>query len=478
MGARVLLVGLDGLEPAVADRMVNARRLPVLARLMAEGCAGRLQSTFPANSAPAWTSCRTGVNPGKHGAFGFWRRSGYEWPLVSSADIGAATLEQILSRRGRRVCSLNVPLTFPPRPVNGVMVTGLPTPGMRSDFTFPAAVADHLRTRIPDYQADGFGDLDTLDAGHLSAQLARRHAARRDAALWLLGQERWDLFMVVFTLADKVQHMLWGETEARETEGAPGGEPGAAVEAAYETLDATLGRLLEATGSETTVIVMSDHGFGPCRHLFHVNVWLREHGFLRLHRGHKLRVRRLRRPARGWRPRVELGPPRLRVDWRRTRAFGGLYVECPGLWLNIKGREPDGVITTGTEQRDLSVRLADDLLACRDDEGSPLLRAVVPRDDIYAGLHAAGAPDMLLMPHDEGIRLMGQFTIRSSLEATANSVENRGSHRPVGVLYARGPGCGALREACVSIMDVAPTVLHALDEAVPRYMDGRSMFAE
>jgi predicted AlkP superfamily phosphohydrolase/phosphomutase len=483
MSTRVLIIGLDGLTFDVINPLLDAGRLPNLARLRTEGVAAPLRSTYPDTSAPAWTSCRTGVNPGKHGLFSFWRIVDYEWVFMSSADLHVPAVEHILSRQGRRVCSVNVPITYPPQPVNGVVISGLPTPGPDSNFTYPAGLRDELLARVGGCPVDGFGDLDYRNPSELVHQLYERHRRRREVSRFLLGRESWDYFMAVFTVSDKIQHGFW---RARERWLHGDTNPlvqrfGPVIDQCYELLDETVGVLLAEAGDEATVLVVSDHGFGPCENEVYPNVWLRDSGHFKLRFAHKIWARQLRWEQRnGWPlpvPRVRVGPPRRRVDWRRTRAFGSLYVESRAIRLNMKGREPQGIVTSGQEAETLLQILADGFLDLKMPDGRPLFVRVYRPEEIYHGPYAREAADLVLKANDPSTRILGKFTVDHMLHPLTEVRASSGNHRPVGILFARGPKVDARALLDTPhIMDIAPTVLWALGEPAPAYLDGRSLF--
>jgi predicted AlkP superfamily phosphohydrolase/phosphomutase len=483
MSTRVLVIGLDGLTFDVINPLLDAGRLPNLARLRAEGLAAPLHSTYPDTSAPAWTSCRTGVNPGKHGLFSFWRVVDYEWVFMNSADLQVPAVEHILSRQGRRVCTINVPITYPPQPINGAVISGLPTPGPDSNFTYPAGLRDELLDRVGVCPVDGFGAIDDATPIRLLRQLYERHRRRRDVARYLLTSEHWDYFMAVFTVSDKIQHAFW-RARARLLQGDTNElvqRFGPAIDECYELLDETVGVLLAEAGDEATVLVISDHGFGPCQNEVYPNVWLRDEGFLRLKLGHKIWARQLRWGRRNGRslpfPRVEIGPPRRRVAWSQTRAFGSLYVESRAIRLNLKGREAQGVVTPGQEAEGLLQTLTDGFLALKMPDGQPVFGHVYRPEEVYDGPYSAQAADLLLKPNDPSTRILGKFTVGHVLHPLTEVRASTGNHRPIGILFARGPKVDARALPDVPhIMDIAPTALRALDESVPGYMDGRSLF--
>lgn len=483
MSTRVLVIGLDGATFDVIDPLLAAGRLPNLACLREEGAFAPLQSTFPSHSAPAWTSCRTGVNPGKHGLFSWWRRQGYDWVLTTSADIQAPAVEQILSRRGRRVCTINVPMTYPPQPVNGSVVAGMPAPGPGSSLTYPANLYAELKAKVGEYLPDSGDKLDANTPSKALNELYKRHQTQCAAARYLLGREQWDYFMVVLTLTDKVQHRFW-EFRERWQKGEVSSavqQFGPAIDQCYEAVDEAVGLLLAEAGGEAHVLVVSDHGFGPCRYGVYPNVWLREQEYLCVRFAHKVWARQVHwARAQRWPvpyPQITIGPPRRRIAWNRTRAFGDLYVEPRGVYLNLKGRDPQGIISPGLDAERLIRDIADELLALQQPDGQPLLRHIYRPEDVYAGPFAADAGDLLLELQDDNSRLLGDFVGREIVRSRGEQ-QRSGSHRPVGILFARGRRVnGKTLPNPAHITDIAPTILQMLDEPAPSSMDGRPLFS-
>src|SRR5438105_1769979 len=129
MSNRALIIGIDGGTMDIVEPLVRAGRLPNLARIMARGVSGTLSSVIPPITSPAWSTILSGKNPGKHGVFDFKRpRLGTREVPVNSTDIKADPLWRLLSRAGKTCCLLNVPMTYPPEPVNGHIVSGFPCP--------------------------------------------------------------------------------------------------------------------------------------------------------------------------------------------------------------------------------------------------------------------------------------------------------------------------------------------------------------
>src|SRR5262245_47941782 len=127
---RALVLGLDGASFSVIDPLIAAGRLPHLAAWRAAGLARPLASTVPAMSFPAWSSFLTGLEPGGHGLFDFTQRlpGAYRLQFANATHRRGATLLARASRAGRRVLGLGIPATFPPEPVDGLVVSGFDAP--------------------------------------------------------------------------------------------------------------------------------------------------------------------------------------------------------------------------------------------------------------------------------------------------------------------------------------------------------------
>ncbi len=485
----ILVIGLDGATFRVLDPLLAAGVMPTLARLRQEGTAGTLASVIPTNSMAAWGTFMTGKNPGKHGVYEFrmpvdgdLRRK----EIATSRSLRALSLWRLLAPQGKRLGVINVPLTYPPDPVDGFMVSGIIVPSGRT-FTHPPELTRALQERWSNYRVaipwrpyEGKVEKFLHDL-HLYTE------ARAEATLWLAGQTPVDLLMVVFTETDRLQHALWQYIDPTH----PAYDPGRAaayrpaIEAYFRALDNAVARVLTLAGPETTVLALSDHGFQSNAIQFSLNDWLADLGYLtrtapsggqRLIQGMKRRnlqyrnwIHRLRRWYRISAPASWKRPMDEGLDWAHTRACC-VWAHQEGIRLNVRGREETGIVAPGAEYDRLREELRRGLLALRNPvTGDRVVERVLYREEYYSGPHMEEAPDLVLLPGPH-IRVAPAPHPGSNFKPTGWA---SGGHHMDGIVIAAGKHVrrGARVEGA-RLMDLAPTILYLLDQPVPNDMDG------
>jgi predicted AlkP superfamily phosphohydrolase/phosphomutase len=500
---RVLVVGLDAATFDLVLPWVESGELPTIARLIREGVRAPLRSTLPALTPPGWTSAATGRNPGKHNVFNFYRgRAGGLNPApVTPGDLRSPRVWDIVEQRGGRSIVLHMPLTYPPEARVGVMISGIMTPKGAQDFVAPAELKDVLSERIPGYRMEvdasplKRGDLDTFRRD--AFDLLR---VQTEEALHLMQSQDWDLCWVMTHTLDKLQHFFWRYMDAGHPAHPGPGEFQHVIRDFHIAFDQALARLVEAAPAGTPVVLLSDHGSAPLHTYFCVMNWLADAGFLALQSDTAARrglgalgvdakavVRGLRRAGLGWVPRLvprgmkravpqaltSFGKVAGRIDWSRTRAY------CPsapgsGLWINLRGREPEGIVEPGREYEALVAELRERLLAFRDPRtGEPVVDAVHRREEIYHGPHAEGGPD-LLIETSRTVCMVEGLGRRSLMPAGRGPEERTGNHARDGILVLHGQDVrhGETLQLA-AIEDVAPTVLYLLGIPIDADMDGR-----
>jgi predicted AlkP superfamily phosphohydrolase/phosphomutase len=492
---KVLVIGLDGATFRLIDPWIAAGDLPNLARIQLDGCRGKLRSTVRPESSVAWTSFATGVNPGKHGVFGFASvQKDYKIKTNTGRSIRAPRFWQHLSRFGRQVGLFNIPMTYPPQPVNGFMISGMLTPSAQSQFTYPPELRDELLGVLDDYVIS----VDSVGKGKSKfIELLRRCTELRcQGALHLMRSRPWDLFVVVFVALDRTQHFLWSDMDANHPRHCPadGAIFGQAILEQYRQLDAIVGELGRQAGDDAIVVLLSDHGFNGFHKTVNLNAWLRQIGLMHYtvpylgdHNSWASRLRSnpfLRRVKRrlpfirdmnlmsSW----QQAQFTQRVDRSRTRAF---FSQERAIRINLAGRETMGCVQPGREYEELTQQLTQQLLALRDPEtGFAPIEAVYRREDLYDGPFLETAPDLIVEPKRADANAANNYVLSPALEETVFYADNprSGNHDLDGIFMAVGPGIRAGVELNgARIIDVAPTILYAMGLPIPKAMDGRPL---
>lgn len=480
---RVLVIGIDGATFDVINPLIQHGRLPNLHRLMEEGASGTLESTVIANSFPGWTSCTTGVNPDKHGIYYSLIRkpNSYLLKLMNSLDVKARSIWQILADHGKRSGILNLPTCYPATPIDGVMVTGMLTPGLESDWTYPAELKTDLLAAIGDYV------LDVPIRDDRKAEIASRlHYAldrRRDAVKYLMKRFDWDFFMFVLTETDRAQHLYWASMD----ESHPMHERSEpqlykdVIPSVYEHCDRIVGEVLDEVDDRTRVMIVSDHGFTSQHKIFFINGWLQQQGLLAARQVDPFTelkekiARRLKQFAKDkvkksyvskWAGKIEYENSYLdRIEWSRTQVY---FTQSGGLRVNVKDREPQGIVEPGREYEALVARLKRDLRTIvYPGTTQRIFDDVRSKEDIFTGPYRDNASDLFTLGSE-------RYKLAVDLNRQELFLDTmRGGHDPMGILIAKGPGIArGARVSGARLVDVAPTALYMLDAPLTEDMDG------
>lgn len=485
---RVLMIGLDGATFDVLDPLRHEGLLPNLSALMESGTSGILESTRPPITPAAWTTFMTGKGPGKHGIIDFLRYDPTTNRLIfnNNQKISQKTIWQILSEKKYRVGSINVPMTFPPEPVNGFMISGFDTPTGK-DFTYPRELQQEILHRCPDYTHEKKWERKALGGDRVfeeNLEYIRQSFDRGvDLARFCGDKYGWDVMMVLFKLVDNLQHKAWRYIDPRTRESNPHRRK--LTTDCFVKLDEAVGKLRAlADEHEATILIMSDHGHGSLDAKAQPNLLLSQWGYLGL-RSNLARAktrgavwwRRLTRSRNGSAiaQAGELDHD-LAFDWSRTRAcvlHAGIY---GFLYINLKGRQPQGVVEP-SEYAALREEIRDRLLRakCRDRDGRemPIFQDVFVTEELY-GCNRRDypwMPDLLLAPVD-GLAVVKKIRGSDPVRWVPLS-RLEGTHRIDGIFIANGPGIAAGRKIRARIEDIAPSVLAGLGERVPKDMDGK-----
>ncbi|MCX7013496.1 MAG: alkaline phosphatase family protein [Candidatus Sumerlaeota bacterium] len=476
MNRQCLLLGLDGASFDYLEPLIREGVMPFLGRFFASAARAPLQSVVPPLTPPAWTSLVTGRSPGRHGIFDFAAPEGpgsLFQRMISSRDLSGETLWSIANRHGRRATALNFPAMHPPPAVDGCVIPGwVPGRWIRRAVR-PAELFDRLKKEA-DVQVEALGYWPDQESKAIEGcrreeyePWIRLHIERERewfrALRYLMTADPTDLTAIVFDGADKLLHLCWTSIDPRsapEPSEAPFVHLRGLCLQYFRELDSFLEALVGLAGPETTVVMASDHGFGPTDTLLSLNTWLAENGFL---------VWASDGPHNGEAERVHYATHEIirGLDRARTQAVA-LMPSANGIWLLKDGeRWREGF--DSDEYRSLRVRLVEGLLdARRPDTGERVVRRVWTREEIFAGPFFERAPDLTVELVDSG-----HVSVARNSRAVTVRAQVMGCHRPLGVFAIGGPGVrGGAQLGVRSILDVAPTILHAMGLPIPAAVEG------
>jgi len=500
--SKVLIIGLDGATWSILDPLISSGCLPNIEKLIKNGARGILESTIPPVTACAWPSFYTGRHPANHGVFDFRKRmspDSTERGWVSQTDIAGPTIWDIASAQDKTVGLINLPLTYPPVEVNGYMIGGMPVPPASDEIGYPKGLVNEII-----HQTGGYiSDIDLLrgespDTGNPEKcfefvdAVASAVETRGRAAGYLMDKHPTDLTFVVLVTPDRLTHLFYKIFSPRKSD-PPLKEWEIELKSrmidAFKRMDAVVGDLVKKTNETDLIVVMSDHGFGPLDELLKMNRVLSDLGFLKFTSEAEGGIRRkigrllpesIKKPIRtilgmdrdsarnGENPKRKFDPYRL-IDWDNTKAYSGGSTE-QGIYLNVNGREPHGVVQMGGEYHKVRDELISALRNYKHPDGTAMFDWVEPSENIHSGEFLKDAPDIV-------------FELRGYSAVVGEDAEpptigpwmqpRAGYHRRDGIVILNGPMIKrGIEIARAGIIDVTPTILACWGLSYDKSMDG------
>jgi len=455
-GQKVLVIGLDCLTPQLVFDWWRDD-LPNLRRLMDQGVYGELESTIPPITVPAWTCMLSGKDPGELGFYGFRNRADHSYDQMSIATSRAVKVDRVwnvLDRVGKRSILVGVPQTYPPSPLNGEMITCFLTPSIRSQYTYPPELRDEIAAVVGEYMLD-VSNFRTEDKDWLLRQIYLMTEKRFRLARHLLRTRPWDFFMLVEMGPDRLYHGFWKYFDPAHPKYQPGSPFEHAVKEYHQYLDREIGELLTLLDDEVAVLVVSDHGAQAMQGGIGINEWLMREGYLALKE----------------QPSNVVPLAKVEIDWSRTKAWGagGYYGR---LFLNVQGREPQGVIPPADYER-----VRDELVArlegITDPEGHNIGTRAFKPQDVYREVKNI-PPDLIVYFGNLKWRSVGSVGLGAIHTFENDTGPDDANHAQNGLFILRdGSGDGGRWERR-HIMSIAGTILELMGVPVPEDMLSRT----
>jgi len=439
-GKKLFVLGIDGTPFTFAKKQIDEGKFPNFKRLTEKGSFLRMKSVVPCISSVAWTTYLTGVNPAKHNIHGFVDRKlkPFNIFIPTAKNIAVPTISEMLSKVGKRVVSINVPISYPPKEVNGMQISCFLATKL-AKAVYPAEKYQILKEM--GYRIDVDAWQARKEKEKFLKDLNYTFDKRVEATNYFMENEEWDYFHIHIMETDRINHFLWEQWENGDPKLAP------EFEKFYQKIDRLIGDLDDKLDDEIEFMVLSDHGFCTIKKEVYLNHWLEQNGYLR----------------------YKTDRPQSIAD---IHPESKAYSLIPGrIFINLKGREDDGSVLPGDEYEKLRNELIERLQTISDpDTGEKIVRHIFKREELSPGPFSENSPDLLVIPVD-GFDLKGNIN-QSKLTYKGELV---GMHTDDDALFCLRNH--QISEAKLGIVDMLPTVLDLMQTQIPEAdnFDGKSL---
>lgn len=454
---KIFVIGLDSAPPQIVfDRKDE---LPHIKYLIENGTSGFFRTTDPPITIPAWLSMVTGKDPGKMGLYGFrYRKPGtYNDMYFATSDIvKEPAIWDILKEKNMPSCLISIPPSYPPRPVNGNLISCFMTPGDDSDYTYPASLKDEIEKKFGKYKFDV--TFRTEDRDKLLKELYDMTKQHFQAIKYLMQNKIWQFFMFVEIGIDRIHHAFWKYFDKQHHAYEPGNKYENAIMDYYKFIDKEIGDILESLDDNTVVFVVSDHGTKAMKGAFCINQWLKSKGYLCINKKYP----------------VGTDLEKAEIDWSKTKvwAWGGYYAR---VFFNIKGREPKGAIPS-SRYKSWRNRLKEEFTRIKGPNGEKWDTKVYKPEELYSESNG-DKPDLIVYFDDLSWRAAGTIGHHSMYLSQNDKGPDDSVHDWYGIFIMYDPKNKNKKWLDkIDILDFAPTVLDIMDSKIPKDMEGRSVF--
>lgn len=458
MKKKLFIIGLDGVPPEIAfdDKKINLKNLRKLFR---EGFYSSLRSIVPPITIPAWLCMSTGRDPGELGIYGFRNRKEYtyDFELAISPIKKYSTFWDVAGEKGKKVILVGIPPSYPPREVNGIMLSCFLTPSTTSQFTYPPDVKDELLNKLHEvvFDVSNFRRDDKIGLLRDILHLTER---RFELYKYLMNKE-WDIFFFVEMGPDRMHHGFWKYFDETHRKYERHHQLNLAMKNYYEMLDEKIGELLSMLDDNTIVVVVSDHGAKKMDGGICINEWLINQGYLKLNE-------------------VPVGMKNIRetdVRWEETLAWGegGYYSR---VFLNIKGREPRGKIER-KDYKKVRDEIKEGIEGIKTDAGDEMNTLVFYPEEIYRDVQGY-PPDLIVIFDDLNWRGVGTVGWNSLWTFENDTGPDDANHSWDGIISITSPFHKIRNQNEVDILSFARTMLDLIEIEADRNIIGGTSLLE
>lgn len=372
---RVVIIGLDGVPYELIKEFSHTGLMPNMQDLISGSKFSRMSSSLPEVSSVAWSSIITGTNPAEHGIFGFtdFYPGSYKMRFPNFIDLKA---RPFWDTDGRESVIINVPSTYPVRPMKGAHISGFVSIDLERSV-YPANLVSKLRDI--DYRLDVNSEAAHKSMDLFLSDLDKTLEARVSAYRYFWEIFDWQIFMLVFTGTDRLMHFLWNAYEDknhRHHEDFLG---------YFHKIDKVIGEIIDKMSKDDALIMLSDHGFEKLEQDVYLNYLLQKEGFLNFQ---------------------EPDSPEFSKIDLSTKAFA---LDPSRIYLNFKGRYPAGGI--GLSQKEKITEELTVLFGSLEIDGRKVINAVYRKEDIYSGSYMQDAPDLVLLANKG-------FNLKANIKST------------------------------------------------------------
>tara|TARA_Y100000310_G_scaffold344873_1_gene460166 strand:- start:8080 stop:9474 length:1395 start_codon:yes stop_codon:yes gene_type:complete len=458
MAKRIFVLGLDAFDPKLCFEKFKAE-LPNLSKLMKNSSWGISNSSIPPLSCTAWISFAKGKTPGHSAIQGFTSRKDFAYTdffVANSTIIEKERLWDILAEQGKKCIVMNVPVTFPPYDVNGIMVSSFLTPNADKEYCYPKEIKQEINEIANGYVIDVKG-FKKKPKNVVLKELKGMEEKRFKVAKHFIENKDWEFFIFVTTGTDRIHHAFWADMDETHPDHKADTEFKDAILSYYKFIDEKIGEVASLLGEEDVLLIMSDHGAREMHGFVNVNEFFIKEGYMKMQEY----------------PSEPTLFNETKVDWNNTKVFcTGNYIAR--IFVNLKGREPQGIVKKEDYEK-FRDEIKEKLLTIRDEQGKKMNTKVFKREEVYKGKYVASQPDLIIYFDDLKWGANQMIGFNELFSHNADKGRNSANHYHKGMFLLHNAGLEAGKRSEINLIDLMPTIIRLLDCEVPTAVEGKSL---